>query len=180
MALPAFDNFNRGDSVFTLGANWTAYTGTWGIFSNAAYSPDSFSLNAFAGWTADSFSGDHYAQAVAGTAFSTGKISPSVRVQVSGDGILYYTGDIVSVSDGVIIAGVGAVVSGDVMRLEVVGATVEFFVNGVSKGTGTTALTGGVAGLYAGLNTLTIDDWTGGNMGGPPGGVIYRSHTRLI
>ena len=41
------DDFTRADSATTLGAGWTAITGTWGIASNQAYNP-SATANAYA------------------------------------------------------------------------------------------------------------------------------------
>jgi hypothetical protein len=67
---------------------------------------------------------------------------------------------------------------GDVVRVEVKGTTVEYFVNGVSVGTRTdSSLSAGAPGLFF-YSLVTdegrIDDWEGGDWApvGPPGAVL--------
>ncbi|GAA4809725.1 hypothetical protein [Tomitella cavernea] len=56
-------------------------------------------------------------------------------------------------------------VAGDVIRLEKVGSTATFYLNGVAKGSYTGTLPAGrYVGIRPGIETVAVDDWSGGDL----------------
>ena len=167
MALPATDNFNRPNAS-TLGSNWTQDTG-FGIWSNYAY-PGSWPSIAY--WNADSFASDQYASGV--IKFLMGNWltwGPAVRVSLGKSYSLCahdtdkltirknYEGTVTDLSTVTYTHS-----AGDVLRIEISGANLVGFVNGVSKVTASdSSITTGAAGL-AGYSGGDCDSWEGGNL----------------
>ncbi len=161
----ATDDFNRADNPATLGANWTAASGTWGIFSNEAYCPSSPGVVYYSGVA---FTGDHSSQAVAGAFYGVPNIWPAVRVQASGDA---YVNDATTLYKR--IGGVNTLLlnhgttftTGDILKLEANGTTLTVYKNGVSVGSVTDAtLSGGAPGMYASTSIVTLNDWAGADL----------------
>jgi hypothetical protein len=171
------DNFNRANGG--LGANWTVMsdasnTGTLNIVSNQV-KINTNGLDAASRWSADTFSGDHYAQCVATSITSPSSgIGPTIRNQLATTA--KYELDVNTASqnlyyfDGTnwtsLTSNITGIVSGDLIRLEVVGTGLTSRVNGVSSLTVTDAtLSGGAPGLHIFENTgdtVIVDDWLGG------------------
>jgi hypothetical protein len=180
------DDFNRADST-TLGSNWT---GTWAgqIVSNAITLYGSGGGNYGAGWNADTFSGNQYAQ-ITIVQLPTNEYAAGVAIRGSSDSNLaggFCYGCCVR-SDGAVrlvrnasvvyTSSAGAFSNGDVLRLEDRGGgNIVIVKNGTDYYTGYTdgaPLTGtyiGIFGWYfsSGANNFICDDWEGGDLGAAP------------
>ena len=164
----ASDNFNRADSTTTLGANWTAAIGTWGIFSNEAYCPTPSSSIGSVFYSAISWGPNHYSQASAGAFYATQQIGPAIKVQASGkcytvlgNHIYYYDGATLNsistgaynfVSTDVIQLSYGLAFANQI-QLKKNGSLIDSVID--------STLTGGSPGMFATLATETLNDWSG-------------------
>ena len=173
MALPAIDDF----SVNNFGVNWTATTGSFDTSGGVARSAVP-GVDNVTSWTADAFNADQYAQA---RLLDDGANFPGVAVRLGGSGASWNGYAAVRyVSSGDIVrllkynAGVqtqlGAdflpVSDGTVVKLQVVGTTLEVFYNDLSQGTRTDGdHSTGSAGLFA-FSTAHFDDFQADNVGG--------------
>lgn len=198
MALPAQDSFPGGNSLNSLGANWTASLAgsdrSLSIVSNAA-AVDAGDVNQDGAnfWNADAFPDDQYSQApitVTGTVGGGSGMGLCVRAAA---GKTYYrlvidhaAGNNVELARFVAgaftqlwIRAANGFVNGDLLRLEVrtVGAdaVLKALLNGVAIGadfTDTSPIASGAAGLsYSGGETAaSADDWEGGSLAVSGGG----------
>lgn len=184
MALPATDNFNggtQGEQLTTYSASWTLCNGDWDIQPAAAdvLAPDDPGFN-LAGWNADSFDDDQYAEATVDALASDIWIGLAVRCDVStpeDDGYCWNSSTAYSWL-GKLIDGVetqlgndgGAWGAAEVCRLEASGTTLTPMIDGSEEdppGAQTDAsLASGAAGVsgYGDSSLAQIDDWEGGNL----------------
>ena len=174
MALPAIDDF----SVNNFGTNWTfvvqSFDTSGGVARSLGVSADSAAY-----WSADAFNADHYAQA---RLLDDASNFPGVGVRVSGTSGANFNGYFATrfISSGNVIrllkytngvqsqlgADFLAVSNGTVVKLQVVGTTLEVFYNDLSQGTRTDgAHSTGSAGLF-GFSTSHIDDFQADNVSG--------------
>jgi len=129
-------------------------------------------------WNADTFGNDQLSQAtLGGSAIATWYAGVACRIQ-SGALTAYFFGEIQGVykliyiaagSSTVLATGSGTPTAGDVLKLEISGTGLTGKVNGVSNATATDGnLASGQAGLfgYGGTALVTLDDWSGDNIGG--------------
>jgi hypothetical protein len=169
-ATPIFESFVQTDSS-TLGPllTWTEVAGSWRTVSDKA-GKDSGGFNNAHSARAESAlaSADHYAQFVC-TFGGTTYQGPAIRFAA---GATTFYRIITSVTDATsylskIVAGVltdingianDGQTSGDIHRLEIIGSSINFLINGVSKGINSdTTIT---ANLYTGLNQAGDADST--------------------
>lgn len=202
MALPATDNFNRADAG-TLGANWTKITSEndIGITSNRASNKSTGPINGDY-WNADTFAGDQKSEAEVVKFGGGNDIELSVRVRVDNAAQNYYAGgrnDFINPNDrrriwkitggtrSSIAFQATALALNDVIRLEIVGTTLEIFYNGTSEFTGTdVSFASGSAGIgvrsaggAAAVDDNQLDDWTGDDIAavGPLAGLRTQALT---
>jgi len=179
MALPATDNFNRA----SLGANWTQVTGSLHnveIFSSTEARSDGTSNEAAAYWNADTFADDQYSEVV--LSYGDGGVDspdcgPLVRCHASSEQYYLATCDVwdniikIYRNNGGTYTQLGANISAtiainDTIRLEMVGTTLEVFVNDVSQATRTdSTFTSGSPGMWFWRQRGRLDTWEGGNVG---------------
>lgn len=184
MALPATESFTdtTGTALTTHSASWSLNIGDFSIQSNELAANGVLAADLCAArWNADAFPSDQYAQATLSSkgAVINARIGVGVRIATDGSANyygLYYDDDASETTMFKVIAGVwsaiGAVfagnrIVGDVLRLEIVGTTLQYFLNGVSQGTRTDSdLSSGSAGVVGrGLTTgHRIDNWEGGSL----------------
>jgi hypothetical protein len=170
----AMDDFNRANGG--LGANWAAVVG-WNapvIDTNKVRGVGGGVNQGAAYWAANSFANDQYSEATL-TDVTTSYAGLCVRMQ---PGINGYTANIYAANSSSLYKWVNGVetflgdfnramtlVNGDVMRLEVVGATLTLKQNGVTRGTiNDSTHTSGQAGVYfyPSPGPVFLDNWTGG------------------
>src|SRR5512139_2841229 len=89
MALPASDAFTGtdGTALQTYSANWSVNAGALAINTNAVYSNSADESGA--GWNADTFDNDQYAQGTV-VATSSAHVGVAVRVHTDGATDTYY------------------------------------------------------------------------------------------
>lgn len=171
----ATDDFNRADAL-NLGGNYTATTGNVRVFSNTAR-PLTGSSYDFVRRTGETFTGDHYSQAV----FVSGGADYELTVRHQSNGDLYllmchsgigfriYKYISASFTQLGVDLSASPPVAGHVYRLAVEGTTLRAYDNGAQIGTDRTdaTLSGGAPGL-GGADAATggWDDWEGGDIGG--------------
>jgi hypothetical protein len=173
VALPATDNFNRSNQL-GLGSNWTPTINNFQVVNNAAQG-NNFAYNADT-WSADAFSGNHYAQCVCGA--GSGALSdggPGVRMQTGPKSYHFDTkggagnskiqmdiaGSFTDLVTGLTVA------TGDTAYIEASGSTLTAKVNGTQVGQTTeSSITGGAAGLWSYDTTGNYDDFQADNLGG--------------
>jgi len=183
VALPATDDFNRGDSG-TLGANWTqspSAQGQLSIVSNQANTPTSIAFHG-ALWNADSFANNQYGQVTVTEATASGsRGGPTARHQagtLSTFTMYAFVWNqtnsdtdiekrIANVST-VIASGGQEPVLNDNLRIEADGINLDGFINGVPKLAAADAAIAigapGIFGVPVGANTWKFDDWEGGDL----------------
>jgi hypothetical protein len=191
------DPFTRANAG-TLGANWTEATGSAGyeIVSNAATNIGAG--NALTSYTNVLAPVDQYSQCKLITITGTTDEGPGPAVRASTTAITAYflQANTVEVrlyrainNASFIKLGLdfAPAAANDTLKLTAVGSgstvTLEYFKNGVSQGTRTdapgdgTQLISGNYGLWYGVGgaaqTVVVDDWEGGDLGGPTGLVSF-------
>lgn len=184
MSLPATDNFNRGDSSFDLGANWTAIALSPSVVSNACRAEGSSNPEHCSQWTADSPNADHYGQCVMASPSTDalGGAGPIVRVGGSTRTTLvgYILGansDVTKVyrvdagpSYTAIATLANTYAANDVAKLSAEGSTIRGYKNGTQNGTDISDATYGSGGVGLFLyNPFSItggilDDFEVGNL----------------
>ena len=181
----ARDNFTRANSG-SLGANWTsnsgAFTaGTYTISGNAAFSTGN-GQQAASFWSANSFANNQYSEIVlSGSALGTTNHGggPIVRA-TAGDNYyrLYVNLQNIASNIGLIkvVGGVSTALAsatrtmalGDQIRMEIIGSTLNGYVNGVLvlTATDTSFSSGspGIGGFVASNPTAFITAWEGGDI----------------
>jgi len=177
MTTLASDNFNRANAG-TLGANWIANIGNWGIVSNQASMTTDDSLSCYDGgitWPNDQWS---QCTTITPSAVINGGPGPTVRTAASGDtaygmwagssgGISIQLANAGSFSTLSSTAGT-TVTSGDVIYIEVQGTNIVAKKNASTisaLSVSNSTLTAGKPGLAGGDGgvTLVVDDWSGGD-----------------
>lgn len=170
MALPASDNFNRANAN-PIGGNWTGVTNNMKIVSNAAQGTNGGAFNS-AYWNADAFANDQYSQVTVATSVDGG---PAVRLSGTNNWYFFEGKTPGNSQIGKIVAGaqtnlqaVAAAASGSVLKINVVGTTIQVFKGGVQQGTdqSDSSLASGSAGLADFAGATVFDDWSGDNIGG--------------
>ena len=172
---PDVDDFNRANAP-NLGANWTCFAGSgFQIFSNSA-APNASASDTYAIWNHTAYGGDQFSEAVVAAGPSnTSKIGLLVRGTVASKNCYAANWNIGGGRLWRVINGVHtslylystAFNVNDVIRLTVVGSTLNLYKNGISV-TGPivdTIITTGQPGL-SGNNDGTdtrLDNWTGGS-----------------
>ncbi len=184
MALPATDAFtDTDDTALTAhGTSWTANAGALRIFENRLEG-NSASANCAAHWNADVFANDQYAF-ITITELNGPLLGVCLRAHASAE--TYYRlmanendveiAKFITGTETLLGAGFAGVGSGDKIKLEIVGTTLEYFKDTgggwVTQGTRSdSAISSGSAGV-AGTDAdnsfpTTADDWEGGNLGSP-------------
>jgi len=169
------DNFNRADNP-SLGANWTMVNGTIEILSNQAHGSTDGADN-FAAYTGVSFANDHYAEVSIPVGSASTFKGPAVRLSGSGasrNAYFFNSGSgpgiykQVSGTQTFLVAGT-APASGDIVRLEVIGTTLNYYLNGTLNATTTDgSLASGSAGIWIFDNaaSATVDDFNAADVGG--------------
>jgi len=187
MALPATDTFTgtTGTQLTTYSANWTLCLGDFDIQSNAL-SADASGNNG-AGWNADAFNDDQYAEATFAAVFQFVYLGVAVRCDVGTPDDTFY----LFYSDSTDGSYLEKIVNGaetqlgnkgatfavnDVIRIEASGTTITPIKNGGTlnppNAQTDASISSGAAGVsgYDDSAFIRIDNWEGGNLGG--GGVI--------
>jgi hypothetical protein len=171
----ATDNFNRA----SLGANWTAISGSSYEISASTVVRLLSGGNQPARWNANTFNADQYAQIVF-TSPGTGAFGVSCRIDTGGADTHYsfysYSGTggrwlfkRVAGAQTVLASDALGSVNGDVLRLEIVGTQVTAKINGTILFQITdSSIASGAAGMVGGgtVQTTQGDNWEGGNMSG--------------
>ena len=173
MALPANDNFNRANGA-PLGANWTPTINSWQVVGGAQAAGNTFGYSAEY-WSADSFTGDHYAQAknvqVAdggpGVRMQSGPKSYHFDIKAGNNTLIQrdVNGSFTNLQTGLTTPAVN-----DTVYIEVVGTTIKLKVNGTQLGTDQTdsTISGGAAGVWAWDTNTILDDFNADTI--PSGG----------
>ncbi len=175
----ASDNFARANGP--LGPNWTNLTDGGLTISNQMAMGTNASGNSGDIRTAETYTNDQYSQITVTSTALTGSqwIGPMVRAQNAGSGLyvgIYFWNN--GSPDLMLFKRIngnwtqlgstyasGALAAGTTLTLTVVGTTLTFAQNGVTRITATdTSLTCGAPGIMAN-GTATADNWTGGNVG---------------
>lgn len=168
------DNFNRADEA-PLASPWAGVTGagSMSLFSNSARvfqtGPDEYEV-----YTGSGIGGDQYAQATI-TTIGAGVAGLLVRFASGSKAGYRFYGDATSTQidrqpGGTNIGSPGAGLNnGDVVKLEAVGTTINLYVNGVLRCTGTDATyASGNPGMFAvgtaGGNPI-LDNFSAGDVG---------------
>ena len=191
MALPATDDFNRGDSE-TLGPNWTiSPTGSvdWTVLSNEASAEGTIGGRCGALWNQDWFSANQYCQvtvkalngSVGNAVFVTARHGPGTTATYD----TYAFGGVYSGSSETFLSKTRKVIDGaftdlasaetpiavdDLIRIEVRGVWMVGLVNGIQRVSPAAdgALASGAVGLLAvssADDVNRVDDWEGGAIG---------------
>lgn len=163
------DDFNRADGG--LGANWTTGYGAGGqIVSNQAGGGNSGDYS-MSFWNADAFTDDQYSQVV--RVNNENYRAVAVRCNATSGGNCYGAFGNATQWHKLVNGSwsqIGAIADSalnDVLRLEVVGTSLDYKLNGVSASTTTDAsLTAGAAGMAFFNNISRVDNWEGGDLGG--------------
>lgn len=185
MALPATDNFNRANGG--LGANWTTVsTMAAPLISGNLVQTNLVSQDSAAFWNADTFPNDQRSQVIATKAITdTGKsVFAAVRVAAAtkdfyaagargplGASATLEIRKFISGTSTVLSTATKTINAGDLIMCEVIGNTLNAYVNGVLQGTvasGGQLLTGS-AGIFIFVDTgadtdAQLDDWQGGGI----------------
>lgn len=188
----ASDDFNRTDAA-TLGGNWTAAVGTFGIVSNEA-APKTFEVggNTISGYSAISWPDNQYSQVtIRVVGVGTGGPGPAVRAAAGA-----FTAYVAYCSDGAgiiakwvagvftqIAGGSLLFVAGDVARLQAMGTQIALYQNDILVASATdAAIASGSAGISSGNTDLTrrLDDWIGGGVDSIGSANISSSAGRYI
>lgn len=172
MALPATDNFNRGDGG--LGANWTTVTGQNApVISSNEVTTSSGDSAAY--WNADSFNDDQYSQLeISAISVACG---PIVRAASGAHSFYvfmhYFTSEFriyKAVSGSYTQLGASYAIgasANDILKLTVSGTTLTPSINGADQATRSDSdLSSGSAGLRVSNTSDKVDDWEGGNVAG--------------
>lgn len=190
MVAVAYDIFTgtTSDSLYTYSSKWTDVHGNFTIQTNALALDNS--SHSCGSWNADTFTNDQYAQVlITAIASNSAWIGVTVRGSLSVRDYYLFDGN-ASNSNGfyyvkyvagtptTLTNGNGITAVNDVIRLEVIGTTLDGQLNGVTQlGTQTdSSITGGYAGVGGfGVNTVNrLDEWEGGNL--EAGAVIPSLH----
>lgn len=179
MALPATDAFTAADgtSLPTYSANWSVNAGSFAINTNAVYSTTANECGA--GWNADTFDANQYAQGVI-TARAAPLIGVAVRVHTDGTTDTYYgyygsngTSQLfkqVAATWTQLGSSSTAFAVNDIVKLTANGTTLTPTRNGSTTGTPgaqtDTSIASGRAGLsaYDAGSGSRLDSWEGGNL----------------
>jgi hypothetical protein len=182
IALPATDNFSglsSGGNI-TEDAQWTLVAGDVGFNRHVATediyaagnSPDGVSM---AYWDDDVFGNDQYSQIVITDDTGVGSIGACVRLAAGADGyccradgyITRYDDASVFSGETVLVSGLTTAGTGDTLRCEANGTTITRKIDGATEGSTTDATyVSGSAGIWGYANSMRIDDFEGGNLGG--------------
>jgi hypothetical protein len=170
----ASDDFNRADTSGDLGANWTDIDGTGGqIATNTARgSGVGYTTSRYSAVT---FAADHSSQI---TKIGAGNyVGPAVRMAAGPNWYVWFNfGSLQRSSGGTVtdIASPPSFTDTDVVKLNIVGSTLEFFKNTVSQGThGDATHATGSPGVGFFESNGFADDWAGADIGAAPStGVI--------
>jgi hypothetical protein len=170
----AFDNFNRTNGA--IGSNWTVQTGGFNVNSNSIVGTGSTNNWAFYSGANLPVTADQFAEISLPAAVpSGGGAGPGVRMSGTGSGADNYNCHpnnntlflerVLNGSAGTLTSVANTSAAGDVIRLEVVGNTLNCYYNGVLKLTATdNNLTAGSPGIELFNTAATLDNWTGGNL----------------
>jgi len=185
MALPATDNFNRGDSS-DLGTNWDVIYGAGHQIASNACACNTGSEDGWDGaevWNADSFDDDHYSSATVSTAPGAGGATGlAVRCDPTPDDYFYgYSSDNANAYLFKVVNGSftthdsgTAWTNGNTIRLEAEGTSITALKNGsndtsVSSPWTDSSISSGSAGVsgYGAYSPTfnSIDNWEGVNLG---------------
>jgi|SRR5579884_2085868 len=168
------DDFNRSNSVGSLGANWTeAPSGGFSVWNNAMATESTGVYPSLAYWSANTFNANQYAQLKATSIASNWNAAgPAVRVSSGNcyaaswhDTNVLELHKVVSGTDTTL--GTSATLAvGDVIRIEVSGTSISVKKNGVVVIGPVTdsGVSSGPAGLYSNGSGAGGDDWTGGEL----------------
>ena len=178
-ALPVTDAFTNANStpLPTHNANWVQATGSFVIDTNSARPATALVYNT-AGWTGDTFANDQYSEATLFTITGSTYVGAAVRVNTAStdayicitDGANLTLQQVLGTGSAQTIASTAsALVSGDVIRLEVSGTALTCKVNGVTALSGSDSdLTSGRAGISAfcigACGVTLINSWTADNL----------------
>lgn len=195
VALPATDVFtgSNGTALTTYSASWTLNSGNFAINTNAI-TPNSSGNECAAGWNADTFDSDQYAQ---GTATATNNqnhaIGVACRCHTTASTATYYgwysdTGTTnaaylhkSATGTWTQLGSTGARwTDGLAIRLETNGTTIRPMRTGATDAIGSqtdSTIASGRAGLsgYSTGTNMRLDGWEGGNLGGAPAQMSHRS-----
>jgi hypothetical protein len=170
----AFDNFNRANGA--IGSNWTVQTGGINVNSNSVVGTSSTNNWAFYSAANLPVSADQFAEISLPSAVPAGGgAGPGVRMSSTGSGAdnynchpnnnTLYLERVLNGASGILTSVANTSAAGDVIRLEVVGNTLNCYYNGVLKLTATdNNLTAGSPGIELFNTAATLDNWTGGNL----------------
>ena len=183
-----------------------ALSGTWaqqrtsGTINRTGSGTGAGSINAkdlFAFWSGNTFNNDQYSQVriTSGLASSYQYVTIIVRASGKGEGLyngyLFYTDGLAGAGHTEVAKNINGsqitlrsfpttFASGDVIKIDAVGATITCYKNGVAVGSITdTSLPSGAAGVGVYGSSVRIDDWEGGSYGAatPPAPVASVSVT---
>lgn len=172
----ASDDFNRADNASSLGANWTAQTGTWGINTNAAFTSTS---GAMAYWSAASFNSDQSSECVVTNPSGQVWFGPAVRCQSGAlscyslyedsNGGTFTLSKFVGGAETILGTSSQTFSSPDTLKVDATGTTITPTVNGAGitglAAQSDAALSGGSPGLYAtdavDPASRNFDNWVG-------------------
>lgn len=187
------DNFNRADSASSLGSSsegwsWTTNIGTWGILSNQASNKATTATVSRARAEVDLGSSNNWAQATYahGATLVSNQFGVCVRYDPASDGCYQFSmredGTLTRIFK--VVAGTQTALTtattaglavGDVIRLEVIGTTINAYQNGsvIATVTDSSITTGVRAGIYGNqaagsANNVQCDNYSAGifNSGG--------------
>jgi hypothetical protein len=179
------DDFNRG--VGDVGTNWTSQTGGLAVNATAKCQGTSAGNYNQSFYNAAAFADNQYSQAVASSG-ATGY--GGVQVRASGTGasrngyyVLYgASGSRISkvvngtITDLVSAGGIADPATNDVVKITALDATITVFYNGVQQGSSQTdsTLTSGSPGIITFDGGAELDDWEGGDVTPPVGGIVFN------
>lgn len=199
MALPATENFNGsgdGTQLTSHSSDWTLNDGDFDIQSNAVAVDDPGHDEAGAHWNADSFNDDQYAEGDITNTASGVYVGVAVRCNTGGSANYYgYYSDSGDASylhkningSWTQLGSTGNTFStNDTVRIEAEGTTITPNINGSTTGTPgaqtDSALSSGSAGIsgYDDGEGMRLDNWEGGNIGGPAGRTTYNTDSNPL
>lgn len=185
------DNFNRA----SLGSNWTQDRGSWSISSNQLASGGGGGTTNHVFYNVEKAEADGYSQCTTHNPAGNHYVGPSFRGSSGGNcyyvavkqGSASYIAKMVGGTQTLLSSNLGGTaVSGDTLRIEATGTTLDYKVNGTSQGTVTDSTFSGedYAGIYANNSSGVLDNWeaTGQDVDPPdptPSGAVSYRRTHM-